>query len=71
MFFQHDAEKDAWFASDSVQNFPTLETYLALFDGHNIRTPEVKYDYWSEEEDLIEQDKILHQCGHKLVGMVG
>lgn len=52
-----DVGPERWVADDSVPNFPTRESYLDLFEGHNLRAPESVGGY--EQEDLETQDRQL------------
>lgn len=66
--FEFDIESGRWRASDRIPNFPTRETYLQPFEGHNLREPIIVFDSGGEVEDTEAQDKVLLRNGMKSWG---
>lgn len=63
--FEYNASQGKWEATDRVPNFPTRESYLAPFEGTNLRPPDVEIDPGGEVEDLDLQDHTLVTNGMK------
>jgi len=70
MKFEFDIESGRWRASDRIPNFPTRESYLQPFDGHNLRSPDANGDSGGEWEDTDVQDHTLVTNGMKSWGWV-